>query len=87
MILYSTDWTGVKIVEKVKYGVCTEITGKWKGQKYTIVSVYRPCNNDSEGSLRVSVDYEMKGALENTLWGAVKDGGIGTTKIIGGILI
>ncbi len=49
VILYSSDWTGVRIVERVKYGVCTEIVGKWKGVKYTIIAAYRPCNNDNEG--------------------------------------
>ena len=33
IVLYSSDWTGIKIAEKVKYGVCTEITGKWRGEK------------------------------------------------------
>jgi hypothetical protein len=85
MILYTSDWTGVKIVEKVMYGVCTEIQGKWKGEKYTVMAVYRPCNNESDGSLRVSVDYEMRGKLEEVLWGMIKENESGVkTKMIGG---
>ncbi len=87
MILYSSDWTGVQIVEKVKYGVCVEVKGKWKGVKYTVMSVYRPCSNDSEGSLRVSVDYELKGRLEDMLWEAINDTGNGGQKLIGVISI
>ena len=67
-IFHTIDWTKVKIVEKLKYGVLTEITGNWNGKKHKIISVYRPCYNSSEGSLRLAMDLEWKGGFEEKFW-------------------
>ena len=84
IIFYTKRWTGVKIKERVKYGVCTEIKGKWNGVKHTIISIYRPCKSDKEGSLRVSLDYEMKGGLEEAIWSIIGENGNDGLKLIGG---
>ncbi len=84
MILHTVNWTAVKMVEKIRYGSCVEVSGKWLGISHKIVAVYRPCNNDSEGSLRATLDYEMKGKLEEVLWGTVTEKGNETIKIVGG---
>ena len=75
VILHTMDWTGVKIKEKIKYGVCVEIKGKWAGKKHTILSVYRPCMSNNDGSLRVTLELELKGKLEEVLWGVIKNPG------------
>ena len=57
-IFHTIDWTKIKIIEKMKYGVVTEITGNWNGKKHKIVSVYRPCYSSAEGSLRLAMDLD-----------------------------
>ena len=54
--------------ERIKYGVMTEINGNWHGRKYRVVSVYRPCYGQSEGSLRITLDLELKAKFEEEFW-------------------
>jgi hypothetical protein len=68
MVFHTANWTGVKISDKIKYGTCVEITGKWAGVRHKVISVYRPCNNENDGSLRATLDYELRGKLEDLLW-------------------
>ena len=82
-ILHTVDWTNVKISQKIKYGIITEINGEWNGKKYRVASVYRPCFGTTEGSLRVTMDIEYKAKFEDEFW--YKLGEIGNeTCIIGG---
>ena len=67
-IFHTVDWTNVKMNERIKYGVMTEINGNWHGRKYRVISVYRPCYGQSEGSLRITLDLELKAKFEEEFW-------------------
>ena len=72
-IFHTIDWTKIKIIEKMKYGVVTEITGNWNGKKHKIVSVYRPCYSSAEGSLRLAMDLDWKGRFEEKFWDSINE--------------
>ena len=84
MVFHTANWTGVKISDKISYGTCVEVIGKWAGVRHTVLSVYRPCNNEKEGSLRATLDYELRGKLEELLWGIVAGKGDEEIKVVGG---
>ena len=53
-------------------------------KKHAVVSVYRPCLNNSDGSLRTTLECELKGKLEETLWGVIGEQGDEEIRIVGG---
>jgi hypothetical protein len=72
IILHTMDWTNVSLVEVIKYGTITKIKGKWNGQDYVVVPIYRPCYGQSEGSMRLVLDLEYKGKFEDHFWAELK---------------
>ncbi len=52
------------INEKIRYGVCVEVKGKYAGVKHKVISVCRPCLSVKEGSLKASLDVEFRGKFE-----------------------
>ena len=82
-IFHTIDWTNVSIKAALKYGVITEINGTWQGKKYRVLSVYRPCYGNNEGSLRVTMDLEHKMKFEEKFWNKLNEASVEKC-IIGG---
>ena len=84
IILHTMDWTNVSLVEVIKYGMISKIKGKWNGQEYVVVPIYRPCYGQSEGSMRLVLDLEYKGKFEDHFWAELKLASNGDNVIVGG---
>jgi exonuclease III len=84
LLMTSHNCANVRRVGLVKYGVVDKAEMIWLGQKVTVISTYRPYENDAKGSLRSALKKEYEGNFEDKYWDSIRENTRKGRVVIGG---